>query len=1058
MEGDIKENKNEPELTYPYKEMDPLIPPLPASESEPKDVTEVKNPIKHDDETVPASVHEVAKSSNTPFLREDNDGILLGLMRRDINSLFGQMASLSRRLCGRETAHALVEKKGKAKDKYYDKLILNLGNEVRSSVEQGTAAMEKLVEKLSNAEDKRARHANAGNDARGSGLVRGQDAARVVRECNFARFMKCNPTAFHDTKGVVELQRWFEKTKSVFGISECVERKKTVNEMPWIEMKQIMNAEFCMIEEVLRMEHELWNLKGEVTSSKPANLNEVLRMAHKLMEQKLQARDEIMLEGKKRKWESFQSGSSSVGKFTFPVDFVILEMEEDNKVPLILGRPFLHIVDAVIRFKQKQLNLGAGTKRMIFNIDSVIKDSYSNDNTCFSIDDILEEDFDAPLDEGSKILHSIKGTILEEENISEFDKFIAMTVDENYDSESDIEETPFEKITINTDYKIKTSLEEPPMDLEFKPLPNNLEYVFLEEPSFLLVIISCQLSGQNKSKLLYVLKKHKEAFAWKTTDIPGIRPSFRKHKIQLLDDKKPVEKQRRLNPNMEEVVKKEIVKLLDTAVPLDGLHVDDKLHFVEEPVEIMDREVKRLKRSCIPLVKDVVLCLENGWEGLDEIVIYVSCYEMCENLALFIAPTATTTTVTEAQLQALINQGVAAAMAEAEASRWFEKMESVFNISNCTVACQVKYAACTLQGVTLTWWNSHVKTVTLEVAQALPWKTLKEMMTDKYCPKGEIKKLKTEIWELKTKGTDVIGYSCHFQELALMCDRTFSKESDRVEKYIDGLPDMIHDSVKATRPKTMQEAIEFATELMDKRIRDAVENNRKFKGTFGNNQNQPQQNKRQNTGRAYAACNSDRNIYIGSKPLRSKCDYHHKGPCPPRCNNCKRVGHLTRDCRSRPANANNNNNTNDNNCNKNNNNQKGNDFYECGAQGHFKRNFPKLKNNNRGNQGGNDNAQARVYVIGNARANPDNVVAATFLLNNHYAYILFDTGADRSFVSTTFSSQIDIALIALDHHYNVEIAYGRIIRLNTIMRDCTLNFLNHPFNMDLLSIEQGTML
>nr|GFB12541.1 putative reverse transcriptase domain-containing protein [Tanacetum cinerariifolium] len=97
-----------------------------------------------------------------------------------------------------------------------------------------------------------------------------------------------------------------------------------------------------------------------------------------------------------------------------------------------------------------------------------------------------------------------------------------------------------------------------------------------------------------------------------------------------------------------------------------------------------------------------------------------------------------------------------------------------------------------------------------------------------------------------------------------------------------------------------------------------------------------------------------------------------------------------------------------------------------------------------------DNAQARVYVVGNAGANPDNVVASTFLLNNCYAYILFDTGADRSFVSTTFSSQIDIAPIALDHHYNVEIADARIIGLNTIMRDCTLNFLNHPFNIDLL--------
>ncbi|GKE16885.1 hypothetical protein Tco_1424462 [Tanacetum coccineum] len=110
------------------------------------------------------------------------------------------------------------------------------------------------------------------------------------------------------------------------------------------------------------------------------------------------------------------------------------------------------------------------------------------------IDEILEEDFDALLDEGSKILNSIEGILLEEEIFSEFDEFIAMTADENYEFKSDTKEPPFEKITINTDYKIKTSLEEPPTDLELKPLPDNLEYVFLEEPSFLHVIISSKLS------------------------------------------------------------------------------------------------------------------------------------------------------------------------------------------------------------------------------------------------------------------------------------------------------------------------------------------------------------------------------------------------------------------------------------------------------------------------------------------------------------------------------------------------------------------------------------
>ncbi|GJZ95682.1 hypothetical protein Tco_0668016 [Tanacetum coccineum] len=156
------------------------------------------------------------------------------------------------------------------------------------------------------------------------------------------------------------------------------------------------------------------------------------------------------------------------------------------------------LVEVVIRVKRKQLNLGVGTERMIFNINTAMKHSYSNDDTYFSIDEILEEDFDALLDEGSKILHSIEGTLLEEEFFYEFDEFIAMAADENSESESDTEEPPFEKSNINDDYKIKTSLEEPHTDLELKPLPGNLEYVFLKEPSFLPVIISSQLSAQTK--------------------------------------------------------------------------------------------------------------------------------------------------------------------------------------------------------------------------------------------------------------------------------------------------------------------------------------------------------------------------------------------------------------------------------------------------------------------------------------------------------------------------------------------------------------------------------
>ncbi|GJU12227.1 reverse transcriptase domain-containing protein [Tanacetum coccineum] len=263
----------------------------------------------------------------------------------------------------------------------------------------------------------------------------------------------------------------------------------------------------------------------------------------------------------------------------------------------------------------KQLNLGVGTERMIFNIDSAMKHSYSNDDTCFSIDvidEILEEDFNALLNKGSKILHSIEGTLLEEEIFAEFDEFMEMTANKNSDSESDIEDPPFAKITINTDYKIKTSLEEPPMDLELKPLPNNLEYVFMEEPSFVPIIISSQLSKEKKNKLISVLKKHKQAFAWKTTYIPGICLSFCKHKIQLLEDKKPVvQKQRRLNPNMQEVVKKEIVKLLDTSIiyPITDSHWVSPIHYVPKKggITVVTNENDEL----------VPTRTIRGWRGID---------------------------------------------------------------------------------------------------------------------------------------------------------------------------------------------------------------------------------------------------------------------------------------------------------------------------------------------------------------------------------------------------------------------------------------------------------
>nr|GEX44468.1 putative reverse transcriptase domain-containing protein [Tanacetum cinerariifolium] len=172
---DDEEDENEPKLTFLYEEVDPLNPLPLASDSEPEDVIEVENTVEPKDETVPASVHE---------------------------------------------------KKEKAKDKYYGKLILDLGNEVRSSVEERAAAMENLVRKLGNAEERAMfkKLKKELEEARLSNILLRMQNERVKRYLYWTRNEAHK--FYREMIRAVELRRWFEKTESVFGISECAEGKK----------------------------------------------------------------------------------------------------------------------------------------------------------------------------------------------------------------------------------------------------------------------------------------------------------------------------------------------------------------------------------------------------------------------------------------------------------------------------------------------------------------------------------------------------------------------------------------------------------------------------------------------------------------------------------------------------------------------------------------------------------------------------------------------------------------------------------------------------------------
>ncbi|GJT36849.1 reverse transcriptase domain-containing protein [Tanacetum coccineum] len=269
--------------------------------------------------------------------------------------------------------------------------------------------------------------------------------------------------------------------------------------------------------------------------------------------------------------------------------------------------------------------------------------------------------------------------------------------------------------------------------------------------------------------------------------------------------------------------------------------------------------------------------------------------------------------------------------------RWFEKMETMFHISNCPEKSQVKYATCTLLDGALTW--------------------------------NEIQKIETELWNLTVKNNDLIAYTLRFQELTMMRTKMVPEEEDRVEKFIGCLPDNIQGNVIAAEPTRLKDAVRIANNLMDQKLKGYAvrnaENKRRLNNHYGNNCGQQPPHKRQNTGgqnvaRAYMAGNNEKNGYEGTLSF----------------------------------------------CNK-------------WIAGHYQKDYPKVKNQNCGNIARVPDAIGKAYVLGGGDANPGS-----------------NTVTDVS--------------------YAIELADGRTLETNTMLRGYTLGLLGHPFNIDLMPIDLGS--
>ncbi|GKC55561.1 reverse transcriptase domain-containing protein, partial [Tanacetum coccineum] len=323
---------------------------------------------------------------------------------------------------------------------------------------------------------------------------------------------------------------------------------------------------------------------------------------------------------------------------------------------------------------------------------------------------------------------------------------------------------------------------------------------------------------------------------------------------------------------------------------------------------------------------------------------------------------------------------------------------------------KVKFATGTLIEEALSWWNSFAQPIGIEEAYKTTWSEFKKLLIKKYCPRTEVKKMEDEFYNLTVKGNDLKTYIRRFQELAVLCPTMVPNSKKLIEVFIGGLPKSIEGNVTTSKPQTLEEAITITQRLMD-------------------------QNRRQETVRAYAATPTENSRYTRSLPLCKKCTLHHTGTCTVKCQTCNKVGHQTRNRKNKGSATGSNLQPVSVTC------------HACGEKGHYKSKCSRA----------NNNAHGRAYLLKDKNANQDpNVVMGTFLLNQHLARVLFDSGADKSFVSISLASMINIPPITLDTTYDIEMADGNLVGTNTVIQGCTLILLNQPFEIDLMPIKLGS--
>ncbi|GJY77957.1 putative reverse transcriptase domain-containing protein [Tanacetum coccineum] len=336
-------------------------------------------------------------------------------------------------------------------------------------------------------------------------------------------------------------------------------------------------------------------------------------------------------------------------------------------------------------------------------------------------------------------------------------------------------------------------------------------------------------------------------------------------------------------------------------------------------------------------------------------------------------------------------------------TRWIEKMESVQDMSGCSIDQKVKYTACLLVGKALTWSNSQIRMLSQEVVVSMSWNDFKFMMIEEFCPSHEMQKLETKLWNHAMVRAGHAAYTNRFHELARLVPYIVTPESRKIERYVYGLALQIRGMVTAMEPNTIQKVVQISGALADEAVRNGsikMVGKRRNVGEPRKDKNSRDDNKRTRTGNAIATTANP----VGRENMGAW----------PKLNRSQGPG------RNRPnlVAANN------------------------GGQG-------------RGNQG--NQARGRAFMLGVEEARQDpNIVTGTFTLNNHFATTLFDSGANYSFVSTTFIPLLGIEPSELGFRYEIEIASRQLVGIDKVIKGCKLEIKGHVFDINLIPFGYGS--